>query len=151
MSGEIPMCPLYQTPRTCRGERETRGCWGWQNYPTCTAPTTATPPVPQNLKILLLKQQTQSNSTRVSQRRDVATSWSSLGQMARERDLRVSCVEPSSTTRARLLEPAKPIQRRLMTRREDAPFQPDGGGTHRTGPGAGRHRRRQDIAGGQPM
>ena len=33
-------------------------------------------------------------------------------------------------------------------RREEASFQPDGGGTHRTGPGAGRGRRSQQIAGG---
>ena len=29
-------------------------------------------------------------------------------------------------------------------RREEASFQPDGGGTHRTGPGAGRDRRSQE-------
>ena len=33
--------------------------WGCQKYPTCTAPTTTTPQVPQNLKTLLLEQQTQ--------------------------------------------------------------------------------------------
>ena len=31
-----------------------RGFWGCQSDPTCTAPTTTTPPVPQNLKTLPL-------------------------------------------------------------------------------------------------
>ena len=45
-------------------------------------------------------------STTESQRRDVDTSWSSPGQVARERVRRVSCAGPSSTTRARSPEPA---------------------------------------------
>ena len=78
----------------------------WQNYPTCTAPTTTTPPVPQNLKMLLLRQQTQN-----IQRQDPSEGMSpplgqALGNWHGKGDLRVSCVEPSSTTRARLLEPA---------------------------------------------
>ena len=39
-----------------------RGC---QNYPTCTAPTTSNPPVPPNLKTLLLKQQTQAVNDKI--------------------------------------------------------------------------------------
>ena len=39
--------------------------WRYQNYPTCTAPTTTTPPVPPNLKTLLLKQQTQAVNDRI--------------------------------------------------------------------------------------
>ena len=41
-----------------------------------------------------------------SRRKGVDTSWSSPGQVAREREIRVSCAVPSSTTRARSLEPA---------------------------------------------
>ena len=36
-------------------------------------------------------------------------------------------------------------------RREDASLQPNGGGTHRSGPGTGRDRRSQEIAGGSPF
>ena len=75
-----------------------------QNYPTCTAPTTTTPPVPQNLKTLLLKQQAQAG--------DVVTYWSSPGQIVRGREIRASCVEPSSTTRAKSREPASPVEGR---------------------------------------
>ena len=72
--------------------------------PTCTAPTTTTPPVPQNLKTLLLKQQAQAG--------DVVTCWSSPGQIVRGREIRASCVEPSSTTRAKSREPASPVEGR---------------------------------------
>ena len=44
---------------------ETRGFGGCQNYPTCTAPTSSNPPVPQNLKTLLLKQLTQAVNDRI--------------------------------------------------------------------------------------
>ena len=49
------------------------------------------------------------------QRRDVDTSWSSPGQMAREMEIRVSCAGPSSTTKERSLEP---VQRKLVTDEE---------------------------------
>ena len=47
--------------------RRKRDAWFWrcQNYPTCAAPTTATPHVPQNLKMLLLEQQTQAVNDRI--------------------------------------------------------------------------------------
>ena len=45
--------------------RQTRGFGGCQHNPTCTAPTTTTPPVPQNLKTLLLKQHTQAVNDRI--------------------------------------------------------------------------------------
>ena len=59
MSGEIPICTVCHTPRMPRRKGD---AWFWvcQNYPTCTAPTTTTPPVPQHLKTLLLKQQIQA-------------------------------------------------------------------------------------------
>ena len=65
-----PICPLCHTTRMPRRKDD---AWFWvcQNYPTCTASTTTTPPVPQNLKTLL------KQSTTGSQRRDVDTSWSS--------------------------------------------------------------------------
>ena len=67
----LPPNPVASTEHGCRDshlpavphtedaeeKRETRGFGGGQNYPTCTAPTTTTPPVPQSLKTLLLKQQ----------------------------------------------------------------------------------------------
>ena len=59
MGAEIPVCPLCHTPRMPRRKGDA-WFWGCLNYPTCTAPTTTTPPVPQNLKTLLLKQQTQA-------------------------------------------------------------------------------------------
>ena len=63
MGAKIPICPPCHTSRIPRkkGEAWFRGC---QNYPTCTAPTTTTPPVPQILKTLLLKQQTQAVNDR---------------------------------------------------------------------------------------
>ena len=48
--------------------RRKGNAWFWrcQNYySTCTAPTTTNPPVPQNLKTLLLKQQTQAVNDRI--------------------------------------------------------------------------------------
>ena len=59
----VPRFPFVRcaTHRGCRGEA---WFWGCQNYPTCTAPTT-TPPVPHNLKTLLLKQQTQAVNDRI--------------------------------------------------------------------------------------
>ena len=64
MRGEIPICPLCHTPRMPKRKGDA-WFWGCQNYPTRTAPTTATPPVPQNLKIPLLKQQTQAVNDRI--------------------------------------------------------------------------------------
>ena len=46
-------------------EKRRRVVLGCQNHPTCTAPTTTNPPVPQNLKTLLLKQQTQAVNDRI--------------------------------------------------------------------------------------
>ena len=43
----------------------TPGFGGRQNYPTCPAPTTTVPPVPQHLKMLLLKQQTQAVNEKI--------------------------------------------------------------------------------------
>ena len=63
-----PICPLCHTPRR-KGDAWFCGC---QNYPTCTIPTTWTPPVPLNLEMLLLKQQTPS-CVKGYQRRDVVT------------------------------------------------------------------------------
>ena len=40
--------------------------------------------------------------------RDVVTRWSSPGQMVREREIRASCVESSSTTRSKSREQAGP-------------------------------------------
>ena len=56
--------PLCHTPRM---PRRTGDAWFWGclNYPTCTAPTTTTPPVPQNLNTLLLKQQTKAVNDRI--------------------------------------------------------------------------------------
>ena len=64
MGAEIHVCPLCQTPRMPRRKGDA-WFWGCQNYPTCTAPTTTTTPVPQNLKTLLLKQQTQVVNDRI--------------------------------------------------------------------------------------
>ena len=60
----VPVCPLCHTPRMPRRKRH---AWFWrcQNYPTCTAPTTTNPPVPENLKTLHLKQQTQAVNDRI--------------------------------------------------------------------------------------
>ena len=73
-----PLNPVAPTERECRdsrlppvphtGDAEEKGdawFWGCQNYPTCTTPTMATLPVPQNLKTLLLKQQTQAVNYRI--------------------------------------------------------------------------------------
>ena len=64
MGAEIPICPLCHTPRMLRRKGD---AWFWvcQNHPTCTAPTTTPPPVPHNLKMLLLKQQTQAVNDRI--------------------------------------------------------------------------------------
>ena len=94
MGAEIPVRPLCHTPRMPRRKGDA-WFWGCQNYPTCTAPTTTTPPEPQNLKTLLLKQQTQSCQRHDTSERDVDTS--SPWQMAR------------SSTRS--LEPATRYQR----------------------------------------
>ena len=64
MGTEISVCPLCHRPRMQRREGDA-WFWGCQNYPTCTAPTTTKPLVPQNLKTLLLKQQTQSVNDRI--------------------------------------------------------------------------------------
>ena len=64
MGTEIPVCPLCHSPRMPRRKGDA-WFWGCQNNPTCTAPTTTTPPVPQNLKTLLRKQQTQAVNDRI--------------------------------------------------------------------------------------
>ena len=64
MSGEFHMCPLCHTPGMPRRKGDA-WFWGCQNNPTCTAPTTATPSVPQNLKKPLLKQQTKAVNERI--------------------------------------------------------------------------------------
>ena len=58
---------LPAVPHTKDAEEKgrTRGFGVCQNFPTCTAPTTTTPPAPQNLKTLLLKQQTQAVNDRI--------------------------------------------------------------------------------------
>ena len=54
-------------PHTERMPRRKGDAWFWgcQNYTTCTAPTTTTPPVPQTLETLLLKQLTQAVNDRI--------------------------------------------------------------------------------------
>ena len=64
MGTEIPVCPLCHTPRMSVRKGDA-WFWGCQNHPTCTAPTTTNPPVPQNLKTLLLKQQTQAVNDKI--------------------------------------------------------------------------------------
>ena len=64
MGTETPVCPLSHTSRMPRRKGD---AWFWrcQKYPTCTALTTTNPPVPQNLKTLPLKQQTQAVNDRI--------------------------------------------------------------------------------------
>ena len=63
----MPRFPFARcaTHRGCLGGRGTRGFGVARIYPKCTAPTTTTPPVPQNLKTLLLKQQAHAVNERI--------------------------------------------------------------------------------------
>ena len=125
--------------------------WGCQNYSTCTAPTTTTPSVPQNLKTLLLTQQTQTEQfTTGSQRRDVATNWSNPGKWHGKGNF-VSSVWSHHQRQGRDHWNQQVDPKEIGDRREEASSQPDGGGTHRTGHGAGRGRRSQEISGGSPL
>ena len=94
---EIPTCPLCHTPRMPRIKGD--AWFWWSELSNVYSSHHDDPPVPQHLKTLLLKQQTQAVNDRIP-----AKGWSSPEQMAREREIRVSCAELSSTTRARSLE-----------------------------------------------
>ena len=61
----MPRFPFVRCATHRGEERGDAWFWGCQNYPTCTTPTTTTPPVLQNLKTLLLKQQTQAVNDRI--------------------------------------------------------------------------------------
>ena len=77
--------------------------------------STTTPPGPQYLKMLPLKQQTQAVNDRIP-----AKGCRHLLVKPRQRDMRVSCVESSSTTRAGSLEPASQLvtsERKLHSNR----------------------------------
>ena len=92
VTGEIPICPLCHTPKMPRRKGDA-WFWGFQNYPTCTAPTTTTPPVPQHLKRLLLKQQIQAVNDRVPAkgcRHLLGKPWVDVAQ---ERETLANCVE----------------------------------------------------------
>ena len=113
MGTEIPVCLLCHTPRMPRRKRDA-WFWGCQNYPTCTAPTTTNPPVPQNLKTLLLKQQTQAVNDRIPAngcRQFLVKPWAN----------------GTATTRARSLEPTN-RSRGTGERRGETASQQDGGG-----------------------
>ena len=140
MSGETLICPLCRTLRMPRRKGDV-WFWGCQNYPTCTAPTTATPPVPLNLKMLQRQDSSEGMPSPFGQAlgqwhgkgKHVPTVWSHYQRQGREHWDQQG--DPTATN----------------DRREDASLQPDGGGTHRTGPGAGRDRRSEEIAGGSPF
>ena len=148
MSSEIPICPLCHTPRMPRRKGDA-WFWGCHNYPTCTAPTTTTPPVPQNLKTLLLKQQAQAVNDRILAKGCRHLLWSSLGQMARERK-HVPAVWSHHQRQGRNHGNQQVHTAEIDVQRGEAPFQPEGGGTHRTGPGTGRGRRSQEVVGRGP-
>ena len=105
---EMPRSPFFLLCHTPRMPRRKGDAWIWacQNYPTCAAPTTTTPPVPQNLKTLLLKAANPNSQLQDPSEGMPTPPGQALGQRHGKRGIRVSCVEPSPTTRARSLEPA---------------------------------------------
>ena len=136
MSAEIPICPLCHTPRMPSGKGDA-WFWGCQNYTACTAPTT----------MLLWCHRI---STTGSRQRDVAACWSSLGRMTRERKY-VPAVWSHHQRQGRNHRNQQVHTAEIGVQRGEAPFQPEGGGTHRTGSGAGRGRRSQEVAGRGPF
>ena len=141
------VCLETQLPSRRKGDA---WFWGCQNYPMCTAPTTTTPPVPQNLKTLLTEAANPS-----SQRQDpsegmspppgqVLGTWHGKGKY-------VSAVWGHHQQQGRGHWHQQVDPKEIGDRREEASLQPDGGGTHRTGRGAGRGRRSQEIDGGSPF
>ena len=108
---------------------------------------TTTPPVPQNLKTLLLKQQAQAVNDRIPAKGCRHLLVKPLGKW-HGKGKHVSAVRGHHQRQGRDHWNQQVGPEETGERRGQASFQPDGGGTHRTGSGAGRGRRSQAIAGG---
>ena len=94
MGAEIPICLLCHTPRMPRRK-------GARGFGVAKIIQHVQHPPRRLLRCHRI-------STTGSRPRDVVSCWSSPGQVVREREIRASCVEPSSTTRAKSREPASP-------------------------------------------
>ena len=90
-----PLCPLCHTPMMPK-KKERRVVLEWLELSFHDDSSCAT--ASQDVAIEKSKPRP---STRRFGRKDVVTFWSSPGPMALEREPRATCVEPSSTTRAR--------------------------------------------------
>ena len=128
MGTEIPVCPLCLTPMMPKSLGDAR-FWGCQNYPTCTAPTTTNPPEPQNLKTLLLKQQTQAVNDRIPATGMSAPPGQALGKWHRKGKY-VSAVRGHHKRQGRDHWNQQIGPEETGDRRGEASFQLDGGGTH---------------------
>ena len=131
-----------------KGRRVVLGCQNW----TCTAPTTTTPPVPQNLKTVLLKQQTQAVNDRIPAKGCRHSPGQALGKW-HGKGKYVSAVRGHHQRQGKDHWNQQVGPEETGDPRGEASFQPDpdGGGTHRAGSGAGRGRRSQEVAGRRPM
>ena len=113
--------------------------WGCQNYPTCTAPTTTTPPVPTGpSRRLLLKQLTQAVNDRMPAkgcRHLLVKPWANGTVKAKD----VSAVRGHHQRQGGDHWNQQVGPEDTGDRRREASFQPDpdGGGTYRAGSGAG--------------
>ena len=143
MGAEISVCPLCHTPRMPRRKGDA-WFWGCQNYPTCTGPTTTTPPAPQNLKTLL-KQRTQAVNDRIPAkgcRHLLVKPWAHGRRKGSTCQLCGAIINDKGeiTGTSKSVDPEE-----TGDRRGEASFQPDGGGTHGAGSGAGRGTRNQPV------
>ena len=137
MNSEIPICPLCHTPRMPRRKGDA-GFWGCHNYAACAAPTTTTPPVPQNLNDRIPAK---------GCRHLLVNPWANSTEKGNTCQLCGAIIND----KGEITRTSKSIQQKLVSKRGETTFQPEGGGTHRTGSGARRGRRSQEVAGRGPF
>ena len=106
--------PVVSHAEDAKENGKTRGFWGCQNYPTCTASTTTTPPVPQHLKMLRIeKKQTQAVNDRIPAkgcRHFLVKPWANGTGKGTTRQLCGAIIND----KGEITETSKSIQRRLM-------------------------------------